>query len=126
MSRAARKRERSDISHPQFNTANAQSEMCDLQSVDLGFRRFRPPLRAMVEAGRGYPTEINAWGKDRSVYGKVVGLAGPWRASGEWWRPDLWARDEWDVAVEVRGQRSEVRGQRSEIRGQRGRALADF
>jgi protein ImuB len=85
----------------------------------MGFRRFRPPLRAMVEAARGYPTEINAWGKDRSVYGKVIGLAGPWRTSGEWWRSDLWARDEWDVAVEVRGQRSEIRGQRSEIRNQR-------
>ncbi len=80
----------------------------------LGFRRFRPPLRAVVEAARGFPTEINAWGKDRSVYGKVVGLAGPWRTSGEWWRSELWARDEWDVAVESRSQRSEVRGQRSE------------
>lgn len=85
----------------------------------LGFRRFRPPLRAMVEAGRGYPTEISAWGKDRSVYGKVVGLAGPWRTTGEWWRSDLWARDEWDVAVESRGQRSEIGSQRSEIRNQR-------
>jgi protein ImuB len=85
----------------------------------MGFRRFRPPLRAMVEATRGYPTEINAWGKDRSVYGKVIGLAGPWRTSGEWWRSDTWARDEWDVAVESRGQRSEVRGQRSEVRDQK-------
>ena len=80
----------------------------------MGFRRFRPPLRAMVEAERGYPTEISAWGKDRSVYGKVVGLAGPWRTTGEWWRSDLWARDEWDIAVEVRGQRSEIRDQKSE------------
>src|SRR6476620_9976115 len=85
----------------------------------MGFRRFRPPLRAVVEAARGYPTEINAWGKERSVYGKVVGLAGPWRTTGEWWRSDLWARDEWDVAVEVRGQKSEGRGQRSEFGGQR-------
>jgi protein ImuB len=82
--------------------------------VSLGFRRFRPPLRAMVEAARGYPTEINAWGKERSVYGKVVGLAGPWRTTGEWWRSDLWARDEWDVAIESRGQRSEIRSQKSE------------
>ncbi len=85
----------------------------------MGFRRFRPPLRAIVEAARGYPTEINAWGKERSVYGKVIGLAGPWRTSGEWWRSDLWARDEWDVAVEVRVQRSEIGGQRSEVRSQK-------
>ncbi|HKP46562.1 MAG TPA: hypothetical protein VJT50_08175 [Pyrinomonadaceae bacterium] len=89
------------------------------RAVDLGFRRFRPPLPAVVDSNHGYPMEINAWGKERSVYGKIIGLAGPWRASGEWWRPDVWARDEWDVAIEARDQRSEVRGQRSEVRDQR-------
>ena len=65
----------------------------------LGFRMFRPPLRAMVDASRGYPQQISAWGPNRSVYGKVVQLAGPWRKTGDWWREDCWARDEWDVAV---------------------------
>src|ERR1043165_3016054 len=36
----------------------------------LGFRRFRPPLRAIVEVKQGWPTQISAWGKQRSVYGK--------------------------------------------------------
>jgi len=80
----------------------------------LGFRVFRPPLRAIVQAEQGYPREISAWDKNRSVYGKVVCVAGPWRTSGDWWRADLWARDEWDVGVESRSQRSEVRDQRSE------------
>jgi protein ImuB len=102
---------KSAIRNPQFEVPTPKFAM--------GFRRFRPPLRAMVEAARGYPTEINAWGKDRSVYGKVAGLAGPWRTTGEWWRSDLWARDEWDIAVEVRGQRSEIGSQRAEIRSQR-------
>lgn len=66
----------------------------------LGFRVFRPPLRAIVQVEQGYPREISAWDKNRSVYGKVVCLAGPWRTSGDWWRSDLWARDEWDVGVE--------------------------
>jgi len=115
----------SHLEAPQFATPNPQSAIRNPQfeiptpKFALGFRRFRPPLRALVEAARGYPTEINAWGKDRSVYGKVVGLAGPWRTTGEWWRSDLWARDEWDVAVEDRGQKAEVGGQRSENRGQR-------
>ena len=69
-------------------------------SPSVAFRRFRPPLRAMVDATRGYPERISAWGKNRSVYGKVVRLAGPWRRTGDWWRNDCWARDEWDVAVE--------------------------
>ena len=84
----------------------------------LGFRMFRPPLRALVQAEGGCPREISAWDKNRSVYGKVVGAAGPWRTTGEWWRTDAWARDEWDVAIESRGQRAETGGQRSEVRGQ--------
>jgi protein ImuB len=64
---------------------------------------FRPPLRAMVDASRGYPQQVSAWGPNRSVYGKVVRLAGPWRKTGDWWRDDGWARDEWDVAVEQSG-----------------------
>jgi protein ImuB len=70
----------------------------------LGFRVFRPPLRALVEANRGYPTQINAWGSNRSVHGKVVRLGGPWRTTGDWWRQDRWARDEWDVTVEKRAE----------------------
>src|SRR5205085_11687602 len=66
----------------------------------LGFRMFRPPLRAVVETEQGWPTQISAWGKQRSVYGKVVHLAGPWRTTGDWWREDRWARDEWDVALD--------------------------
>jgi protein ImuB len=65
----------------------------------LGFRMFRPALRAVVQAQKGRPTEISAWDKNRSVYGKVVGVAGPWRTTGDWWRKDGWARDEWDVAI---------------------------
>jgi protein ImuB len=92
--------------------SNQQSAVSNLKSM-LGFRRFRPPLRALVQAERGQPTEISAWDKNKSVYGKVVCLAGPWRTSGDWWRLDTWARDEWDVAVEARGQRAEIRGQKS-------------
>jgi protein ImuB len=65
----------------------------------LGLRMFRPPLRAVVQTNHGWPAEISAWGKQRSVYGKVVQLAGPWRTTGDWWGEDRWARDEWDVAV---------------------------
>jgi protein ImuB len=72
----------------------------------LGFRRFRPPLRAIVEAHQGWPTQISAWSKQRSVYGRVVDLAGPWRTTGDWWRDDGWARDEWDVMLERLGQQT--------------------
>jgi len=66
----------------------------------LGFRVFRPPLCAEVEAPNGWPTRIKAQARaGRSIRGKVLRLAGPWRTSGDWWAEDGWARDEWDVAV---------------------------
>jgi len=80
----------------------------------LGFRVFRPPLRALVQAEGGCPREISAWNKNKSVHGKVVCVAGPWRTSGEWWRTDTWARDEWDVAVESRRQWAVGSGQWAE------------
>jgi protein ImuB len=92
--------------------ANSQFEIRN-PKFTLGFRVFRPPLRALVQAKGGQPLEISAWDKNKSVYGKVVCAAGPWRTTGEWWRADAWARDEWDVAVESRGQKAEVRSQLS-------------
>ncbi|HEY5885241.1 MAG TPA: hypothetical protein VIT88_11170 [Pyrinomonadaceae bacterium] len=74
----------------------------------LGFRRFRPALRAVVQTKGGRPAEVNAWDKNRSVYGKVVGLAGPWRTTGDWWRADMWARDEWDVAIDMKDRPSQT------------------
>lgn len=72
----------------------------------LGFRRYRPPLKAVVEAEQGWPTQISAWGRQRSVYGRVVAHAGPWRTTGDWWRDDRWARDEWDVTLERQGRQT--------------------
>ena len=83
---------------------NRQPAIGNRQS--LGFRMFRPPLRAIVQADQGWPTQISAWGKQRSVYGKVVDVAGPWRTTGDWWREDRWARDEWDVTVESKSKTS--------------------
>jgi protein ImuB len=107
-----RRRKQQTVNSKQ-HSANLQSAIRNPKSV-LGFRVFRPPLRAIVQAEQGYPRQISAWDKNRSVYGKVIFVAGPWRTSGDWWRADTWARDEWDVAVQSRGQRSEIRVQQSD------------
>src|SRR5712671_2711222 len=66
----------------------------------MGFRVFRPPWHADVQTMRGQPTRISARAdSSRRVSGKIVCASGPWHASGDWWRADVWARDEWDVAV---------------------------
>ena len=114
-----------EIRNSKFEISNLRSEISGRRSVG-GFRVFRPPLRAVVEASRGYPTQVTAWGTNQtiqgnqtvhgnqtahgnqsaqgnqSVHGKVVRLGGPWRTTGDWWRADAWARDEWDVAIENR------------------------
>src|ERR1044072_7962113 len=66
----------------------------------MGFRVFRPPWLADVHTRNGRPVRINARANlARRMGGQIVGAAGPWRTSGDWWRADVWASDEWDVAV---------------------------
>ncbi|MFY9611443.1 MAG: hypothetical protein WAU45_22885 [Blastocatellia bacterium] len=77
--------------NPQFAIRNPQCHM--------GFRVFRPPLRARVESVSGRPARLSARAAGRIISGKVVRLAGPWRTSGEWWMEEKWDRAEWDVAV---------------------------
>lgn len=61
----------------------------------LALRLFRPPMPARVEAFEGRPRVVLA----QSVHGRVVELSGPWRVSGDWWRAEAYAREEFDVAL---------------------------
>ena len=81
-------------------TSNPQSAICNPQCL-MAFRVFRPPWQAKVQFMHGRPVRINAGDANSSfiVRGKIICASGPWRTSGDWWRPDVWARDEWDVAV---------------------------
>lgn len=66
----------------------------------MGFRVFRPPGLADVHTRNGRPVRIHARAHlSGKVRGQIVCASGPWRTSGDWWRADVWARDEWDVAV---------------------------
>jgi protein ImuB len=60
----------------------------------MALRAYRPPRRAHVTLREGAPVFVAAPG----VRGAVVGCAGPWRASGDWWDA-AWSREEWDVAL---------------------------
>lgn len=79
---------------------NRSSDLGNRQCF-LGFRVFRPPWPAEVQIMQGRPAGIRAYDVKSSclVRGKVICASGPWRSSGDWWRPDLWVRDEWDIAV---------------------------
>src|SRR5437016_2196843 len=81
-------------------TSTPQSAIRNPQCL-MGFRMFRPSWRAEVQTLDGEPVRIAARSVDASsaMRGKIVCASGPWRSSGDWWRADVWARDEWDVAI---------------------------
>ena len=56
---------------------------------------FRPPPRRARGAGFRAARLRRRRGHSR----QGAGLAGPWRTSGDWWTPDPWSRDEWDIAL---------------------------
>ena len=60
----------------------------------VALRVFRPPLFAEVACQGGAPVFVAAPG----VRGCVLGHAGPWRVSGDWWDV-AYSREEWDVAL---------------------------
>jgi nucleotidyltransferase/DNA polymerase involved in DNA repair len=62
-------------------------------------RLFRPPSRASVLMHAGAPVRITA-AIQPEVRGEIVWSAGPWRASGEWWKEEAWVREEWDIILQ--------------------------
>ena len=60
----------------------------------LVLRRFRPLHHAQVwRAADGQPVRISS----SKAQGRVIAYAGPWHTSGNWWTPEAWDREEWDV-----------------------------
>jgi protein ImuB len=65
----------------------------------LALRRLRPSRRVhVVTDGARRPALVQG---ALSAEARVLGCAGPWRLSGEWWDERAWARDEWDVVLDV-------------------------
>jgi protein ImuB len=64
-------------------------------SCSLSLRLFRPPLEATVQLRNAAPS----WIAFHGVHGSIITARGPWRTSGDWWRPNMWDREEWDIEV---------------------------
>jgi protein ImuB len=80
---------------PDFENAPVLSQKQDaLLTAARPIRRFRPALRADVETKQG-PVSIHC----SLSKGKLKIVVGPWRASGHWWEPGAWEREEWDAAT---------------------------
>lgn len=62
-------------------------------------RRFRPAVSASVETST-YMEEQRPISIRCEVAGGNIRLTvGPWRASGRWWEPGAWQREEWDAQL---------------------------
>jgi protein ImuB len=58
-------------------------------------RRFRPPWPVRVACDRGAPARIEGGRLD----GAVCAAIGPWKVSGDWWKPQAWAVETWHVEL---------------------------
>lgn len=72
----------------------ASPHFAPVDGVRLGFRRFRPPQTAHVITEQR-PVHITS----PAARGAVEIAKGPWFTSGNWWRTDMWNREEWDIAL---------------------------
>ena len=65
----------------------------------LTLRRFRPAWSAKVEIKNERPVAMES----THVSGAIVDAAGPWRFSGDWWKPRSWANETWQVELGTGG-----------------------
>jgi protein ImuB len=79
------------FSPPSDATASDRRRDGEDSARRLALRRMRPARRVEVETVGERPVRVETR--------LVVASAGPWRASGEWWDLQAWARDEWDVVL---------------------------
>lgn len=58
-------------------------------------RRFRPPWPVRVRLLGGRPADLAGEG----WAGSVRSARGPWFAGGDWWKPERWANETWQVEL---------------------------
>jgi protein ImuB len=71
---------------------------CAPSARPKNLRRFRPAVRISVDLASGAPRIVRLW----KMPMRVLAAFGPWCSSGSWWNTKLWAREEWDVALQTR------------------------
>jgi len=58
-------------------------------------RRFRPPWPVRVACNAGAPCRLEGG----RLGGEVRAALGPWRRAGDWWKPQAWAVETWQVEM---------------------------
>jgi protein ImuB len=81
---------------PAFDWSSTDRPEDNQFRIGVPLRRFRPALPVEVQLSQDKP----AWICGHTVTGQVRIARGPWRTSGNWWNPDRWDTQEWDVELE--------------------------
>lgn len=63
------------------------------ERTGIGLRRVRPPAKVFVQKEGSSFCTFYMHGTCYTVHRAF----GPWRRSGQWWTPEVWSREEWDV-----------------------------
>ncbi len=83
-----------------LKSRSLQKQAEKTRDLVTALRLFRPPVRATVTLRDSKPAHITCSRRKQVPEGEILWTAGPWRASGDWWKHQGWARDEWDIAVQ--------------------------
>ncbi len=73
------------------------SGISPLSAFRFAFRYARPAPSAQVRLKSERPITVK-FQTHRNTR-EVLASAGPWRASGDWWTPSPWDREEWDIEL---------------------------
>jgi len=80
-----------------FSWRLAETKTDDLPPLPAtALRRFRAALPASVLLAKNQPVHF----RSAKIEGAIRAGKGPYRASGNWWDENAWARAEWDVELE--------------------------
>jgi len=63
--------------------------------LGLPLQRWRPAVAAEVETHQSCPCRLSS----TVASGKILSVQGPYQLSGNWWEPDAWQTEEWDIAL---------------------------
>jgi protein ImuB len=82
---------------PDFENLAVAPSAGPAQPERIPWRQLRPgrPAAVQVEPGTNQPVEV----RGTPGAGAVQAATGPWRASGHWWEPEAWWREDWEVAT---------------------------
>jgi protein ImuB len=75
-------------------TAKKSSETASIQPR-VALRQFRPPEKISVTLQHERPTSFFLQKKHYAIEKAY----GPWRTSGDWWNPELWHVEHWDIVA---------------------------